>query len=446
MLKPSLQFIDQGVTADLRRGWLKITDFEFDIVREPMRKPLGFKGAQISELWICRVTLSGGGGSQGAADGGFSVLWADDRVFLAHSEVGGNALMASVAEYGLQCARRIKFTTPMHLQDQILPDVHEYACAVTKRPDLNPAFTLNALVALDHAAWLLFAQENKMTSFDDFTLAASGKKLPVRHSKVGCIPLLSYHTSANEIVRLVEAGHYFLKINIGARGGPSEMLAADKERLALIHSLVGSRETPHTPDGKLRYYLDANGRYKSRAHVEELLAFAEKKGFLNQIVLFEEPFSQPRNETLAGLPVIFVADECLNSVKELAGLLAVGFRAVAVKPAGKGLSHTLRMINEALRLGAIPLVSDSSCTPAMLDWNKNVAARLPLLPGMKMGMMEMNGHQNHAHWARLLARHPAVSQPWMKPREGVFRMEKSFYAKGGGLFYQYGSNARHAVR
>src|SRR5688572_28466656 len=433
MIKPNTQLIDALAAIDTRLGGLKIMDYDLEIFREPLRKPIGFKGAQMTQMWHSRVTLTGGGGSQVRAEGGFSVLWADDRVFLSHSEVGGNTLMATVADYGLQCARRVRFLTPVDLQDQILPEVHDYACTITKLPDLSPAFTLHALVALDHAAWLLFAQENNLRSFDDFTSGGYAVPLPERHGRIGCIPLLSYNTTPPEIVRLVEGGHYMLKINIGARGGPAEMLAADKERLTMIHRLVGRTETAHTSDGKIRYYLEANGRYRARRQVEELLDFAAQQGFLDQIALFEEPFAEPRDESLAGFPVVFAADECLRSVKDLAGLIEVGFRAVAVKPAGKGLTHTLRETSEALRLGAIALVSDSSCTPAMLDWNKNVAARLPALPGMKMGLMETNGHQYYANWSRLVAAHPAAAEPWMHPQDGIYRLGKSFYDRGGGL-------------
>lgn len=432
MIKPSTQLIDALAAVDTRHSGLKITDSDFAVSPEPLRKPIGFKGAQMTQMWHNRVTLSGGG-SRVCAEGGFSVLWADDRVFLAHSEVGGNMLMATVADYGLQCARRVRFLTPVDLQDQILPEVHDYACTITKLPDLSPAFTLQALVALDHAAWLLFAQENNLKSFDEFTSAGYAAPLPERHRRIGCIPLLSYNMTPAEISRLVEVGHFVLKINIGARGGPAEMLAADKERLSMIHRLVGHTETAHTPDGKIRYYLEANGRYRARRQVEELLDHAAKQGFLGQIALFEEPFAEPRDESLAGFPVIFAADESVRSVKDLAGLIDVGFRAVAVKPAGKGLTNTLRETSEALRLGAMALVSDSSCTPAMLDWNKNVAARLPALPGMKMGLMEMNGHQYYANWARLVAAHPAADEPWIRPQHGIFRLEKSFYDRAGGL-------------
>ena len=422
---------------------IKITDFDFDLSQARLRRPLGFKGAEFTEKWVCRVSFTGGNGCHATAHGGYAVLWSDDRVFLAHSECGGNALMAAVTEFGIQCARRVKFRTPLELQDRILTEVHEYACAVTRLPDLNPAFTLNALVAVDHAAWLLFAQERGLTNFDEFVAAGCGQRLPARHASVACIPLLSYNTTRAEMLRLAAAGHFFFKINLGARGGPAEMLAADKQRLALIHEAIGATETPHTSDGKIRYYLDANGRYKSRAQVEELLAFADARGFLGQIALFEEPFAEPRAESLAGLPVIFTADESLRSVKDLAGIMDAGFRAVTVKPAGKGLSATLRMIAEAMRLGAIVLVSDSSCTPLMLDWNKNVAARLPALPGMKFGLMEMNGHQNYAQWDRLLAQHPVAGQPWIKPVRGIFRLPAGFYKSGGGIF---ASSARSAER
>jgi L-alanine-DL-glutamate epimerase-like enolase superfamily enzyme len=440
-----MQNLRRGVKVEPmlnRLSSLKITDCDLALRREPLKKPIGFKGSQFSERWICRIMLTGGSGAVVAADGGFAVLWADERVFLSHTEVGACSLMASVAEYGLQCARRVKFTTPLDLQDQILSQVHDYACTVTRLPDLHPAFTLHSLVALDHAAWLLFAQEHGLREFDRFILAGFGQKLPMRHSRVGCIPLVSYTTRAREVLQLADAGYFIFKIKIGARGGPREMMTADKERLALVHSLVGSRETEHTPDGKIRYYLDANGRYFGRAQVEELLDFADKRGFLGQIALFEEPFRARAGESVAGFPVVFSADESVHSARDVAGILELGFGVVALKPAGTGLSATLRVMSEALRLGALTMVADSSSTPSMLDWNKNVAARLPPLPGFRMGLMEMNGHQNYVGWNRLLEKHGDAAQPWMRPRKGVFYVNRGFYGDGGGVF----SNCPRPVR
>ncbi|MGH8018273.1 MAG: hypothetical protein ACREIA_08280 [Opitutaceae bacterium] len=412
---------------------LRISDYKFDFVREPFRKPLGFKGSQFTEKWVAEVTLGGSNGAQATAYGGFSVLWADDRVFRNRSESGANAVMASVAEYGLQCARRVQFATPLQLQDRILTDVHNYACEITRLPDLNPAFTLNALVALDHAAWLLFAQAHKLRRFDDFVSAGFSSSLPERHPVLGCIPLVSYKTGAEEIQRLAQDGHFLLKISMGSPGGPDEMLHADKRRLAEIHDLVGRIETPHTAKGKILYYLDANGRYKGRDQIRELLKFVDQEAFLDRLALFEEPFGEFRKESVADFPVTFVGDESIRSVKDLAGMMAAGFRAVAIKPAGKGLSASLRMTREALRLGLTPLVSDSSCTPLMLDWNKNMAARLPTLPGMSMGLLEMNGQLNFAHWDEMLARHPCGDKAWARPQGGLFHLDRDFFTGGGGV-------------
>jgi transcriptional regulator with XRE-family HTH domain len=63
-----------------------------------------------------------------------------------------------------------------------------------------------------------------------------------------------------------------------------------------------------------------------------------------------------------------------------------------------------------------------------------IAARLPALPGMKFGLMEMDGNQHYAQWDRLLARHPAAGQSWLKPERGIFRRPASFDKNGGGIF------------
>src|SRR5690606_31072493 len=243
----------------------------------------------------------------------------------------------------------------------------------------------------------------------------------------GCIPLLSYTTTREEIRYLLNEGHFLLKISLGAPGGPEDMLAADKRRLSEIHAIAKDVRTPHTTSARILYYLDANGRYLGREQVSDLLAYAEREGFLERIALFEEPFSRGRRESVQDFPVTFVADESLGSVKDLSTSLEQGFRAATLKPAGKGLSVTLRMTREAVRLGLIPLVSDSSCPPLLLDWNKNLAARLPSLSELKMAVMETNGPQYFEHWDAMLARHPDAGQRWVRPEKGTFRLDKEFY-------------------
>ena len=95
---------------------------------------------------------------------------------------------------------------------------------------------------------------------------------------------------------------------------------------------------------------------------------------------------------------------------------------------------TLRLAREAERVGAACFVADSACTPILLDWNKNVAARLPALEGIKCGLLEVNGPQQYGHWDSLLAAHPEAKQPWIRPVDGAFHFDAAFY-EGGGLFH-----------
>ncbi|MGH8021004.1 MAG: L-alanine-DL-glutamate epimerase [Opitutaceae bacterium] len=410
---------------------IRIRRVEFDFKREPFRKPLGFKGGHCTEKWINQISLTSESGSRATSSGGQAVLWADERVFLSRTEAGANTLMATVAEFALQRARRESFRSPLELHDSIVDDVHAFACGLTGLPDLSPTFTLNAMVALDNAAWLLHAREHGIASFDELIPAEFRPALSERHDLVACIPLLSYTTPAEEIIETVERGHFFLKIKIGAPGNAREMLAADKKRIREINRLVGDRETPHTADGRIRFYLDANGRYQSRNQVEELLEVADRDGFLAQIALFEEPFNERTEAGIIGLPVVFAADESLHHAADVAARRHAGFGAVALKPAGKGLTTTLRLAREARRLGASLFVADSACTPELLDWNKNVAARLPALDGIKIGLIEVNGWQSYDHWEQMLDAHPACGEPSFRAADGVFRLDDEFYATGG---------------
>ena len=45
--------------------------------------------------------------------------------------------------------------------------------------------------------------------------------------------------------------------------------------------------------------------------------------------------------------------------------------------------------------------ADLTVNPVMLEWNKNVAARLSPLFGMRIGVVESNGAQNYVNWAQM---------------------------------------------
>jgi hypothetical protein len=58
--------------------------------------------------------------------------------------------------------------------------------------------------------------------------------------------------------------------------------------------------------------------------------------------------------------------------------------------------------------------------PLLVDWNKTVAVRLPALPGMKIGLLETNGHQNYTNWEALRQYHPCHGAKRTEPERGLF--------------------------
>ena len=77
---------------------VKNTDSNFD--REPLT-PYHFKGSYVTELWQTAAMLESESGISKIGLGTQSVLWSDSKVFAAHSESGGNALMYALSERAL---------------------------------------------------------------------------------------------------------------------------------------------------------------------------------------------------------------------------------------------------------------------------------------------------------------------------------------------------------
>jgi hypothetical protein len=71
----------------------------------------------------------------------------------------------------------------------------------------------------------------------------------------------------------------------------------------------------------------------------------------------------------------------------------------------------------------------------LIEWNKNVAARLASFPGMgNLGLVESNGHQNYREWDKMMSYHPRKDAPWVKVNRGVYETGSEFYKTGGGIF------------
>lgn len=417
---------------------MKISRVNCNFERQPLLAPFGFKGGYLSELWQSMVLLENTAGQQGIGLGTQSTLWSDADVFMNNSESAGNSMMFLTTSYALKIIETVQWQDPPDLLEKILPQVYEYAKKITNNPNLRLTFVLNALVAVDNAAWLLYCKENDITNFDDMIPADIHNALPDRHNKLACIPLMSYGVPIDDIIKAVEQGYFFLKIKIGSDpdkdGDLDKMLEWDKKRLTDIHESVKNIEIPYTYTGRIPYYLDANGRYDSKERLLKLLTHAEKIGALERIILFEEPFPEEFKENVSDIPVRLAADESAHSDKDALERIELGYTAIALKPIAKTMSMSLKIAKLAREKSIPCFCADLTVNPILVDWNKNVAARLSPLPGMKIGVLESNGRQNYKNWEQMTAKHPMSKASWIDPKDGIFQINEDFYKTSGGIF------------
>ncbi len=415
-----------------------ITGYRFNIEREPLIRPFHFKGGFFTEKWITVTSLETIRGIQATGLGGLAVLWSDPSVFHAYSEVGGNIIMAALAERAAQLVKGSSFSTPIEVMESLVEKLHAFGRKVTGRRNLRKTFTLNSLVSLDTALWKLYALENDLGTFQDLIPPQYQTAFAFRQQRLAHLPLITYNFPLEEITRLVEEGYFFFKIKIGQSGSPEEMLSKDKERLSEIHQVLKERTTAYTEKGRPLYYLDANGRYPDKETIQKLLDHADRIGMLNQIALLEEPFCDQSKVDVSDLPVPVAADESLHTVEDVNERIDLGYRAIALKPAGKTLSMALTMGAAAFKRAVPCFVADSACVPLLLEWNKNVASHLAPFPGLSMGILESNGAQNYRNWGNLLEDHPLSGGGWITPRGGLYHLDRDFYQTAGGIFLKPG--------
>lgn len=408
--------------------------------REPLVAPFGFKGACLTELWQGIALLESGAGHIGLGLGTQSTLWSDANVFTGYSEAAGNGVMFLMTEYALRMARGMEFDTPPELLDQLLPPVFDYGKAVSRNPDLRLTFALNSLVAVDNAAWQLYAAELEIDVFDEIIPEEVRPALSHGHDKLACVPLVTYGIPIDDVLRLVDCGCCLLKIKIGSDpdkdGDLDKMLEWDKQRLGSIHAAVNDCSTPYTNSGHVAYYLDANGRYDSKERLMRLLDHADRIGALERVILLEEPFSENLTQDVSDIPARLVADESAHSDKHAIERIDMGYRAIALKPIAKTMSMSFKIAKIAHDRAVPCFCADLTVNPILVDWNKCVAAKLAPLPGMKTGVLESNGYQNYANWERMKTYHPSCGAPWLDIERGMFRLDEEFYSQSGGIFAQ----------
>jgi L-alanine-DL-glutamate epimerase-like enolase superfamily enzyme len=413
---------------------ITISHVDSDFEREPLIRPFGFKGIYQNEFWVSAALLESASGLRHTGLMTQCVAWSDIDVFLSHTETGGNMLLHMSLEYALQKIKGISFTTPIDLQEAILDEVYAYGKKITGRKNLRLTFSLSSMVALDNAAWKIYAEANNAQTFDEIIPEEYQEALSFRHAQVAAIPLMAYNIPLEEIERSVKDGYFFMKIKIGRPGSQAEMLEGDKQRIESIHKLIGHRETAYTGNGKIPYYFDANGRYEKKETLEKLLNHAKKVGMFDQIAIIEEPFPEEAEIYVGDLGVRLAADESAHCAEDVKKRIEMGYGAIALKSGAKTFSMTLKMAQAAHEKGIPCFLADLTCTPTIVDWNKNVAARLAPLPGLKnMGLLESNGHQNYKNWDDLVSYHPYPNGSWIHPQGGVFNLKPEFYEKSGGV-------------
>lgn len=415
---------------------MRIVQTKHAVVQEELLAPFGFKGGYIDELWQSVVLLANETGEIGAGTGVQSVLWSDADVFTRLGGQKGNEIMARMTTAALDAARGKEFSDPFALLEHVLPQVYEYGRGHS-HPDLRLTFALNSLVPVDFASWQLFARQSGISSFDQLIPEEYRAPLSSRHSALASTPLIPYGMPEEEIIRLLEEGYFVLKIKLGAdpkqNGDRSEMLEWDKQRLETVHRLAGERSSEFTESGRIVYYLDANGRYDHKDRLLSLLEHADRIGALERIVLLEEPFPENDETEVADLPVCIAADESVHNEEDALARIELGYGAIALKPVAKTLSVSLKMAKLAHERGIPCFCADLTAIPWMVDWNKNVAARLKPIPGLKTGLLESNGHQNYRRWEEMRRHHPHGQAEWTESTRGIFRLTEAFYSVNGGI-------------
>ena len=367
-----------------------------------------------------------------------NVLWCDREVFLRHSLAGGDAVMFSVLERALKAVEGASFVTPLDLLDQILPETLKQAGILAGVGNLRPTFALNPLVALDNAAWQIYVRENGFAGFDAAVPPEYRPALSGRCARIGAIPLVGYDFPVGEVRKLVEGGTFFMKVKIGSDpdkdGDPEKMLRWDMARLEEIHREIGGMRVRYTADGLIPYYLDANGRYDGKERLNRLLEHARRIGAFARIALVEEPFPEEYKADVRDLKVRVAADESAHSEEDVRERIDLGYGAIALKPAAKTLSMTLKMAKVAHEARVPCFCADLTVSPILVDWNKSVAARLEPLPGMGLPVFETNGAHYYARWEELAGWHPLAGAAWTRERDGVFELGEDFYSRSGGIF------------
>lgn len=423
--------------SDLRAADLKLIKIirtQAGFEREKLIRPFGFKGGFLTELWQVASRMQSESGISRIGIATQSVLYGDADLFSRHSETDGNALMYDLVIKALEHVKKTPFRTPPELLDIILPAVIQDGKKITGKQDLNINFVYNALVGVDNAAWLTYAAENKLSSFEAMIPDQFKKALSNRNKKIAIMYQIPYGMPIEDLRNAVKQGYFVFKIKSGAPGSQAEMIQADIERLSLIHETLKNFRTEQTENGKLIYTIDANARYEKKETLLKYLDHARKIGAFDQILLIEEPLNENNEESVADIDLRIGADESVHDEQSAIRRLDQGYKVMVLKGIAKTLSLSIKIAKLAADRNVPCMCADLTVNPILIDWNKNLAAHLAPFPVINMGMMETNGDMNYVNWKNMVNYHPAAHASWMIPKNGVFELSPDFYDRSGGIF------------
>jgi L-alanine-DL-glutamate epimerase-like enolase superfamily enzyme len=405
------------------------TNFE----REKLTRPFGFKGGYLTELWQTVVKLES---EQHQATGlaTQSVLYGDAALFASCSEAAGNARMFCLTEEAVQLVKQTPFSDPTELLLSIFPKLKAAAKRITDKDDISENFILNSLISVDNAAWLLYARENEVSDFVTLLPETYRDALSHQNEKVAVMFQVPYGMPVSEIQDAVARGYFIIKLKTGFPGTQEEMLAKDMERLTQVHAALKNYRTSQTPDEKLIYTLDANGRYEKKETLQRYLQHAEKIGALNQILFAEEPFPEENTESVHDIPVRVAADESVHDASGALQRIAQGYSTFVLKGIAKTLSRSIAIAKVAHEHNIPCACADLTANPILIDWNKNLAARVAPFPELGMGMIETNGDMNYQNWEQMRTYHPFAEASWTQVQNGVFELTNDYYQQSGGIF------------
>jgi L-alanine-DL-glutamate epimerase-like enolase superfamily enzyme len=326
------------------------------------------------------------------------------------------------------------FQTPIELIDKILPEVRNAGIKMTGKEDLNLNFVFNSLISVDNAAWLLYAAENNIKDFDAMIPAPYKEALTVKNDKIAIMYQVSYGLPVQDIKNAVDQGYFVIKIKSGQPGSQQEMVEKDMARLTEIHNALKNSRTDQTQNEKIIYTVDPNGRYEKKETLMKFVDHAKKIGAFDQILLIEEPLTEINDENVSDIGIRITADESVHNEQDAIRRLEQGYEGMVLKGIAKTLSLSMKIAKLAHERKVPCFCADLTVNPILIDWNKNLAARLGPFPGLGMGMMETNGDVNYRDWQRMVSYHPTAGASWTMPKKGVFELNQEYYQRSGGIY------------